>query len=276
MQGLGNDFIILDAINQRLENLDFAKLSQDLCDRNFGVGADGLILVLTSEQCDFKMRIFNADGSEPEMCGNGIRCFSRFVYEQKLTEKDVFSVETLAGTIVPALIIQDGEVNAVEVDMGKPVLAPTEIPVKNFSGKNVIAQPLEIAGQTFTFTAVSMGNPHAIFLVDDLKRLDIDKFGPLLENHPYFPNRTNVEFVQILSRNEAILIVWERGAGKTLACGTGACASVVAGILNQQLDRKVVMHLPGGDLSIEWQKSDDHVIMNGAAETVFKGEIEYS
>lgn len=275
MHGLGNDFIVLDGINQRLENMDYATLAVDLCDRHFGIGADGLILVLKSDKCDLMMRIFNSDGTEPEMCGNGIRCFARFCYENQLIEKDVFSVETLAGTIVPALVIQNGRVEAIEVDMGKPILSPADIPLSGIDMKHVIAHSISVSNQTFQFTAVSMGNPHAVVFTPDLQKISVQDIGPLIENHFYFPKKTNVEFVQVLSRKEAVLKVWERGAGITLACGTGACASVVAGVLNQILDRKVLMHLPGGDLSIEWQQSDDHVIMTGQSETVFKGEIDY-
>jgi len=271
MHGLGNDFIVIDGIHQRLEDLDFSKVAPVLCDRHFGIGADGVILVLNSATSDLKMRIFNADGSEPEMCGNGVRCFARFVYENKLIEKEIFSVETLAGPIVPALVVQNGIVQAIEVDMGKPILAPAEIPVAEFSTNHVINEPITIQNEIFNFTAVSMGNPHAVIFVDHLG--PINEIGPAIETHPYFPNKTNVEFIQVLSRQEIVLKVWERGAGETLACGTGACASVVAGILNQLLDRKVRVHLPGGDLNIEWQQTDEHVIMTGIADVVYTGEI---
>lgn len=275
MHSIGNDFIMIDAMNQRLEGMDYSQLAIDLCNRHFGIGADGLILILNSERCDLKMRIFNSDGSEAEMCGNGIRCFARFAFENKLIEKEIFSVETLAGIIVPALVIQEGSIIAVEVDMGKPILAPNEIPIKDINTKHVIAHPIEIEKKVYHFTAVSMGNPHAIIFVDQLKSIDIKKIGPLFENHTYFPNKINVEFTQILNRQEAVVKVWERGAGETLACGTGACAVVVAGVLNQLLDRKVLIHLPGGDLRIEWQQTDDHIIMIGDAQNVFKGEIAY-
>jgi diaminopimelate epimerase len=273
MQGLGNDFVVVDAINQTVDDSSLASLSEKVCDRHFGIGADGLILVLPSDHSDFKMRILNADGSEPQMCGNGIRCFARFVYEQGLTEKEVFSVETLAGVIVPALVMKDGKVISVEVDMGEPILERGRIPMAGGDAKNqVVSQPVELDGQTYLVTAVSMGNPHAVIFVDDLTAIDIEKIGPKFEHHPLFPERTNTEFVQILSPNEAVLIVWERGSGETLACGTGACAVTVAGVLNQKLGRKALIHLPGGDLSIEWQ-DDNHVMMTGPAELVFKGEI---
>lgn len=261
LHGLGNDFAVVDAINQRVDLNDASRISQLVCSRNFGVGADGLILVLPSSKNDIQMRIFNPDGSEPEMCGNGIRCFAKFVYENKMIEKDVFSVETGAGTIVPALILENGEVKAVEVDMGQPVYSK-------------INEELNVGGQTFRFTDVSMGNPHAVVFVDDLKALDIDRLGPLFENNPRFPKRTNTEFTQVINRKEAVVIVWERGAGETLACGTGACATLVAGVLNNKLDRKATIHLPGGDLLIEWQESDNHIMMTGPATSVYKGEIQ--
>jgi diaminopimelate epimerase len=274
MHGLGNDFIVVDAINQRFDDINLNQLAMDICNRNFGIGADGLILVLKSDKSDFKMRIFNADGSEPEMCGNGVRCFSKFVYDNKLIEKDIFSVETLAGIMVPALIIKDGFIEAIEVDMGKPILETNRIPVANINKEKVINEPIKVADQVFHFTGVSMGNPHAVVFVDDLQALDIDQIGPLFENHEYFPERVNTEFVQIINKNEIALIVWERGAGRTLACGTGASASVVAGILNGFLNPRVIVHLPGGNLIIEWQ-NDEELIMTGPAETVFKGEIDY-
>lgn len=274
MHGLGNDFIVIDAINQRLDELNLNQLAIDLCNRNFGIGADGLILVLKSDKSDFKMRIFNSDGSEPEMCGNGIRCFSKFLYDNKLVEKDIFSVETLGGIIVPALIIKDGFIEAIEVDMGKPVFGSNEIPIVGINKEKILNEPIKVANETFLFTAVSMGNPHAVVFVDDLQKLDIDTLGPLFETHPYFPEKVNTEFVQIINRNEIALIVWERGAGRTLACGTGAAASVAAGIMNGLLERRVIVHLPGGNLIIEWQ-NDEELIMTGPAETVFKGEIDY-
>ena len=274
MHGLGNDFIVIDAINQRLDELNLNQLATDLCNRNFGIGADGLILVLKSDKSDFKMRIFNADGSEPEMCGNGIRCFSKFLYDNKLVEKDIFSVETLGGIIVPALILKDGFIEAIEVDMGKPIFETKEIPVVGINKEKILNEPIRIANETFLFTAVSMGNPHAVVFVDDLQKIDIDTIGPLFETNSYFPEKINVEFVQIINRNEIALIVWERGAGRTLACGTGAAACVAAGIMNGLLERRVIVHLPGGNLIIEWQ-NDEELIMTGPAETVFKGEIDY-
>ncbi|MBT5954987.1 diaminopimelate epimerase [bacterium] len=273
MHGLGNDFILIDGINQRIDDKDLSSLARTMCDRNFGIGADGLIIALKSDSTDIKMRVINSDGSEPEMCGNGIRCFSKFVYEKKLIEKVVFSVETLAGNMVQALIIKDGVVVSVEVDMGEPILIAKDIPVVSDTDQ-AVCKPIDILGKTYEFTAVSMGNPHAVVFLDDLKTIDLEKIGPLFESHSNFPEKINTEFVQIVNPNESILIVWERGAGETLACGTGACASVVAGVLNKKCERKVKVHLPGGPLMIEWQEHDNHLVMTGPAELVFDGQIE--
>lgn len=274
MHGLGNDFILIDAINQRIDEAWMQAESANLCDRNFGIGADGVILVLDSEQFDFKMRIFNSDGSEPQMCGNGIRCFAKFVFEAGLIDKDIFSIETLAGPIVPALVLKNNQVQAIEVDMGPAILERGKIPV---AGGNptaqVISEPVEVDGQTYAVTAVSMGNPHAVIFVPDLTEINLEEIGPKFEHHALFPERINTEFVQIVNKSEAIMVVWERGAGETLACGTGACAVVVAGVLTGQLDRKVLVHLPGGDLSIEWQENDGHVMMTGPAQSVFSGKV---
>lgn len=274
LQGLGNDFVLINAISNRLDAINLSDLARRLCDRNFGIGADGLLLVLESSKSDIRMRIFNADGSEAQTCGNGLRCFAKFIYENQLIEKELFSVETLAGVAMPALIIKNNRVDAVEVDLGIPKLERSQIPMKGPAQDLVLAEALHVNGEEFSITAVSMGNPHAVVFVDDLKRVDLDRLGPLFEGHPVFPEHVNTEFVQILNRNEIVMIVWERGAGKTLACGTGACAAVVAGVLNNKLDRKVLVHLPGGRLNIEWQESDEHVVMTGPAEEVFHGEID--
>jgi diaminopimelate epimerase len=274
MHGLGNDFVVVDAVRQRFD-VDYSDFAQAVCDRNFGVGGDGLILVLPSDHSDLRMRIFNTDGSEPQMCGNGIRCFAKFAYEEGLVEKDVISVETLAGVMVITLGIQAGHVSSVEVDMGPPRLRRAEIPMLGGDpSSHVLRDVMDVKGQSFEVTAVSMGNPHAVIFVPDTQAIEIDVLGPLFERHAIFPERTNTEFVQIVSPTEAIMRVWERGAGETLACGTGACAVVVAGILNGLLSQKVTVHLPGGDLLIEWQQGDKHVIMSGPATLVFKGEIE--
>jgi diaminopimelate epimerase len=274
MQGTGNDFIVVDAINQRWEVTDTGAVAAALCDRHFGIGADGLILVLPSQTQDFKMRIFNADGSEPEMCGNGIRCFAKFVHDAGLSDLDVFSVETMAGPIVPALLKQDGVVVGVEVDMGEPRLQRKDIPMGFGDQTNrVVNEPLAIQGEHFLITGVSMGNPHAVIFCPDLSQVVVADLGPQIEIHPLFPEKTNVEFVQIISATEAKMQVWERGSGETLACGTGACAVLVAGVLTQRLSRKATIHLPGGSLGIEWQESNNHVIMSGPVKTVFTGQF---
>jgi diaminopimelate epimerase len=273
-QGIGNDFIIIDAINQRFDDLNFSQLSKRLCNRRIGIGADGLIIVAASQKTDFKMRIFNSDGSEAEMCGNGMRCLAKYVYQNKLIEKEVFSVETKAGIIVPALIIKNGQIDGIEVDMGLPKIKRKEIPMLGKPTENVINENLIVNKKTYKITGVSMGNPHAVVFVDNLQKIDLPKIGPLFEHHQAFPAGINTEFVQILNRNEAIMIVWERGAGATLACGTGACAVLVAGVLNNLLDRKALIHLPGGDLLIEWQIKDNRISLTGTATFVFRGEID--
>ncbi|MFT5170814.1 MAG: diaminopimelate epimerase, partial [Candidatus Marinamargulisbacteria bacterium] len=273
MHGLGNDFILINALDQRLDDFNLSEVSQQLCDRRMGVGADGVIYVLKSDQSDLQMRVYNSDGSEPEMCGNGIRCFAKYAYDEKIVDREVFSVETAAGIMVPALIVNEGRVNAVEVDMGEPSLEKSALSMTAGEKTQFINEPLIVDGLSFDVTCVSMGNPHAVVFVDDLKTIDLERLGPLFEKHEAFPKKTNVEFVQVISDSEAVVIVWERGAGETMACGTGACASVVAGVLNQKLSRKVNVHLPGGTLRIEWQASDKHVMMMGPATNVFKGEI---
>lgn len=274
LHGLGNDFIVIDAIHQQLPNQDVSTIAQALCDRHFGIGADGLILIETSTHSDLKMRIINSDGSEPQMCGNGIRCLARFAYENNLIDKEVFSVETLAGVIVPAVILTNGVVTAIEVDMGPPFLKNAEIPILGTPTNSTLNTPITVDGQLFNITTVSMGNPHAVVFIDRPEDIDIETIGPKFEHHSLFPERTNTEFVRIESRTEATMRVWERGAGETLACGTGACAVLVAGVCNGYLDRKATIRLPGGSLSIEWLTTTQHVMMTGPATLVFEGKIE--
>ncbi len=262
MQGAGNDFVLVDQYRNTetiLSEEELPDLAKKLCDRHFGIGADGLILVLPSQKADYRMRIFNSDGSEAEMCGNGIRCFTRYVWENSEEKKDVISVETLAGIIVPAPIVDGALFSGVEVDMGEPLV-------------EAVKEPLKIENLDYSINKISMGNPHCVIFVDDIQSVRLKDIGPIIENLPQFPNRTNVEFVQVISDREIILKVWERGAGETLACGTGACASVVAASVNGLTGRKVVVHLPGGDLGIEWTE-DGHVVMRGPAEKVFEGHI---
>jgi len=277
MHGLGNDFILIDCINKSLGDPSFLSyLAKKLCDRNFGIGADGLILILPSSKADLKMRIFNYDGSEAQMCGNGIRCFAKYVYENKLISKNKFAVETLAGIINPELIFQDlkdKKVLRIKVNMGTPKLRRREIPMNGENTPIVMDETLKInPEQTFKITCVSMGNPHCITFVNDVQSIPVDEIGPKIENHSLFPEKTNVEFIQILNRKEINFRVWERGVGETLACGTGACAALVATVLNNKTDRKATIHLPGGDLDVRWA-DDGYVYMTGPAELVFKGEM---
>lgn len=275
MHGLGNDFIVLDCTKQdmAISSESYHTLAKNLCDRHFGIGADGILLVLPSEQADICMRIINSDGSEAEMCGNGIRCFARYVYEAGIVQKDVITVETLAGIIIPRMILDDaGNIVSVAVDMGKPVLEKEQIPMVG-QGR-AVDQSIEIEDQTFQITAVSMGNPHCVVFVDDAENFPIAYWGPRIERSQYFPRKTNVEFVQVLNDKEVIMRVWERGAAVTLACGTGACATTVACILNGKTGNDVLLHLDGGDLQVRWDGEDQHVFMTGPAEEVFRGQIE--
>jgi diaminopimelate epimerase len=275
MQGLGNNFILVDCLNKLLNDISFlSSFTKKLCNRNFGIGADGLMLILPSSKADLRMRIFNFDGSEAEMCGNGIRCFAKYVYENKIVTKSKFTVETLAGIIIPELIMVNKKVSGVKVDMGIPKLRRREIPMLGEDSPTVIDETLKVnPGQIFKITCVSMGNPHCIIFTDDVKSIAVSEIGPQIENHPLFPQKTNVEFIQVLNRKEVNFRVWERGVGETLACGTGACASLVASILNKKTDRQTLIHLPGGDLDIYWA-DDGHVYMTGPAELVFRGEME--
>ena len=275
MHGLGNDFILIDCLYKSLGNSSFLSyLAKKLCNRNFGIGADGLILILPSSKADLRMGIFNYDGSEAQMCGNGIRCFAKYAYENKLVSKNKFTVETLAGIIIPELTISNNKILGVKVNMGIPKLRRRDIPMAGEDTPTVVDEILKInPEQIFKISCVSMGNPHCIIFVDDVQSTPVDEIGPKIENHPFFPEKTNVEFIHILNRKEINFKVWERGVGETLACGTGACASLVASVLNKKTDRKATIHLPGGDLDIQWA-DDGHVYMTGPAELVFKGEIE--
>ena len=270
MHGLGNDYVYMNAIHQHIE--DESTLAQFVSNRNFGIGSDGLILICKSEKADFKMRMFNSDGSEAEMCGNGIRCVGKFVYDKGLTQKTEVTIETLAGIKTVQLNVKNGKVETVKVDMGEPILEPKEIPVIS-EEKPVKNLNLKAEDKEFVFTCVSMGNPHAITIVDNTKEFDVEKYGKVLEVNKAFPNKTNVEFIEIVDKNNIKMRVWERGAGETLACGTGACASVVACVLNNLTERNVNVELLGGKLEIEWNKNDNHVYMTGPAVTVFEGEL---
>ena len=274
MHGLGNDFILNDRLNKSLgDSLFLSYLAKKLCNRNFGIGADGLILILPSSKADLGMRIFNYDGSEAQMCGNGIRCFAKYAYENKLVSKNKFTVETLAGIITPELIFKDKEISGIKVDMGIPKLKRREIPMEGKNAPTVVDETFKIDSKyVFKITCVSMGNPHCIIFVNNVQSIPVNEIGPKIENYPLFPEKTNVEFIQILNKQEINFRVWERGVGETLACGTGACAALVAAVLNKKTDRKATIHLPGGDLDIEWIENGS-VYMTGPAELVFRGEM---
>lgn len=268
MQGCGNDFILVES-SLIIMDEDLTELAKKLCDRNFGIGADGLIISHPSETSDFRMQIINSDGSEPEMCGNGIRCFAKYLNMSGKTDKNDIEVETLAGIIRPSLV-GNSDNSQIKVDMGEPIFAPEQIPVAGFNGDKVINQNLEIEGKIFKINMVSMGNPHCVIFVDSFEDLDFNYWGPVIESFNAFPKKTNVEFVIVENRNNLRVKVWERGAGPTLACGTGACATLAAAVLNDLADKKANVHLPGGTLEIEWQ-DDNRIIMTGPAEVSFAG-----
>ncbi|WP_277237456.1 diaminopimelate epimerase [Merdimonas faecis] len=270
MQGLGNDYVYVNCMEQMVE--DAAETARRVSDRHFGIGSDGLILICPSDKADFEMRMYNADGSRGEMCGNGIRCVGKYVYDYGLTDKTSLSVETLGGIKHLFLEVEGGKVSLVKVDMGPAILEPEKIPV-TAEGSRVVDEPLQVDGKTFRMTCVSMGNPHAVIYVDDVQGMDLEKTGPSFENHERFPNRINTEFAHVLDRNTVEMRVWERGSGETLACGTGACAVAVASILNGYTEDQVTVRLLGGDLKIEWDRETNKVYMTGPAEVVFDGEI---
>ncbi|MCI9007460.1 MAG: diaminopimelate epimerase [Lachnospiraceae bacterium] len=279
MQGLGNDYVYVNCFQEKVENP--SEMAKRISDRHFGVGADGLILIGPSEQADFEMAMYNADGSRGEMCGNGIRCVAKYVYDYGLTDKTSISVETLGGIKYLDLTIEDGKAVLVRVDMGRPELRAREIPIicEAADGESaadeaqVIDEPIVVGGMEYRMTGVSMGNPHAVVFLEDVEGFDIEKIGPKFENHERFPRRINTEFVRIIDRERIEMRVWERGSGETLACGTGACAAVVASILNGLAGRKVTVKLKGGDLLVEWDQESGKVYMTGPAEVVFDGEI---
>ncbi|MGG4141934.1 diaminopimelate epimerase [Paenibacillus algorifonticola] len=271
MHGLGNDFIVIAGEQQLPDNA--ARLAIELCNRFFGIGADGLVYILPSEHADFRMRIINSDGSEAEQCGNAIRCVAKYVYDNGLTNKELITIETLgAGAQAVQLRVEGGKVQSVRVDMGEPILNGLAVPT-TVDQEQVVEHPIEVDGHEFRFTAVSMGNPHCVIYVEDAANFDLAAWGPKLETHPMFPRKINVEFVTVNSREHTEMRVWERGAGPTLACGTGACATVVASVLNGYTDRTATVSLKGGDLLIEWNEADNHVYMTGPAAEVFRGSL---
>lgn len=272
MQGLGNDYVYIDCINGK-EPIDIKNLTNRLSNRHFGVGSDGLILLCKSKVADLKMRMFNSDGSEAQMCGNGIRCVAKLAYELGLICEEITTIETLSGIKTLKLNIVNGKVKTVEVDMGAPILEATKIPVSSsakIEDKKVKAE-VKVKNKKIELTCVSMGNPHAVTFVNNIKNFKVAEYGPILENADIFPEKVNIEFVEVVDKNNIKMRVWERGSGETLACGTGACSSVVASRLNGYTDRKVNVQLLGGNLEIEW-KPNNHVHMTGPAVTVFKGE----
>lgn len=272
MQGIGNDYVYVNCFEETVA--DPEKVSEIISDRHFGIGADGLVLIMPSDKADFRMRMFNADGSEGNMCGNATRCIGKFVYDNHLTDKTNITLETRSGIKKLTLYPENGKVKTVLVDMGKAVLKPADIPM-NVSGDTFINKPITVDGKEVFITAVSMGNPHAVTYVDDVDSLELEKIGPSFENHPLFPERVNTEFIKILDESTMQMRVWERGSGETWACGTGACAATAASVLNGYFphDKEITVKLRGGDLFITY-KSDGTVLMRGPAETVFTGEID--
>ncbi len=268
MHGIGNDYVYVNCFEQSVEQPE--KLAVAISDRHFGVGSDGLVLICPSTQADVRMRMFNPDGSESEMCGNAIRCVAKYACEHGLSDKNPMQIETGNGVLTIELTIENDKVSAARVNMGPPILEAPRIPVA-VDDTPVINRQIEVVGIPMEMTCVSMGNPHAIFFVEDVAGVAVEKLAPQIENNPLFPQRTNVHWVQVLSRDELIMRTWERGAGVTLACGTGASAVCVAGVLTERTDRKITAHLPGGDLQLEWNKSDNCVYMSGPATEVFTG-----
>ncbi len=274
MHGCGNDYVYIDGAREKVRQEEKTGLVQRLSDRHFGIGGDGVIFINPSQEADFEMEMYNMDGSRAEMCGNGIRCVAKFVYDRGLTDRTHISIASCGKIKYLDLTVEDGKVSTVKVNMGSPILTAGEIPVIARNGEDrVIGQDIEVDGSIYQMTCVSMGNPHAVVFVEDAAGLDLEKIGPLFENHALFPKRVNTEFVKILDRDTVEMRVWERGTGETLACGTGACAAAVAGILNGLTNDTVTVKLPGGCLSVQWDRERNLVYMTGPAATVFEGEI---
>ncbi|NLL71990.1 MAG: diaminopimelate epimerase [Clostridiales bacterium] len=270
MQGCGNDYVYVDATKEKIDNI--SDVAIQVSNRHFGVGSDGLILIKSSNKADFFMDMYNNDGSRGKMCGNGIRCVGKYVYDNGLTDKNQLKIETLSGIKTLDLTIENGKVALVTVDMGSPIFSPKDIPVKS-DKEEIINEPIIIGDKEYRVTCMSMGNPHAVVFVDNTEEIPLTEIGPIFENHEMFPDRVNTEFVQVIDRNHIKMRVWERGSGETLACGTGACASVVASVLNNHTDHEVRVSLLGGDLYIKYDREKNLVYMTGDAVTVFTGEI---
>lgn len=267
-QGTGNDFVMIDCLKE--PEADYVSAAVELCDRHYGIGADGILLVLPSDKADIRMQIINADGSEAEMCGNGIRCFASYVYEKGYVKSEEFTVETGAGILVPKIMEKHGAEAMVKVDMGEPILEGEKIPVAGYGMNRIVAEPITVKDKEFKMTCVSMGNPHCVIFVDDAENFPIHEYGPLVERHEKFPKRVNAEFIQVIDRKHLRMRVWERGAAVTLACGTGACATTTAAILNDFTDCNIEIQLDGGKLNIEWA-DNNHLYMTGPAVQVFAG-----
>ena len=271
MQGLGNDYIYVNCLEESVT--DAPALARKISDRHFGVGSDGLVLILPCEEADFRMRMFNADGSEAEMCGNASRCVGKYIHDRGLSDREEIRLMTGAGVKILKLTVKDGKTQGVRVNMGEPVLDPVSIPVK-VQGDKAIGVPVETKGMQLRMTCVSMGNPHAVIFVDDADSFDVHGIGAALETDPLFPNKTNVEFVTVKDRRHLRMRVWERGSGETLACGTGACATLTAAVLNGLSERKAVLELNGGPLTVEWDPADNCIYQEGPAEFVFDAEYD--
>lgn len=271
MQGLGNDYIYIYTDRDRIP--DPGKLALQISDRHFGIGSDGLVLILPSDTADFTMDMYNADGSRGRMCGNAIRCVGKYVFERGHTQKTTLTIETLSGVKTLNLNVRDGKVRSVSVDMGAPVFEASRIPVISDSTE-AIEEPIRVGEIEYKMTCVSMGNPHAVIFTENIDSLDLTRIGPLFEKHPRFPDRINTEFIEVTDHKNLRMRVWERGAGETLACGTGACAALAAAVRTGRCDRGAVVHLRGGDLRIDWQNDADGIIMTGGAEFVFDGWLE--
>ncbi|MGN1097868.1 MAG: diaminopimelate epimerase [Clostridia bacterium] len=272
MHGIGNDYIYVNCFEETVR--DPHKAARELSDRHFWIGSDGLVLIKPSETADFEMDMYNSDGSQAEMCGNAIRCVGKYVYDNGMTDKTNISISTKAGIKYLTLTVENGRVALVRVDMGEPILKPELVPCL-YEGETAVSRPITVEGKEYKVTCVSMGNPHAVVYVDDVDGLEIEKIGPYFETHEMFPKKTNTEFAKVLSPTEVQMRVWERGAGETWACGTGACGTLVATVLNGLCERKATIKLRGGDLLVEWDEKTNHVFMTGPAATVFTTEIDY-
>lgn len=273
MHGCGNDYVYINGFVEKLAQEEKPDFVRRVSDRHFGIGSDGVIFINPSEEADFEMEMFNADGSRSEMCGNGIRCVAKYVHDRGLTDREQFSIISGGQIKYMDLTVQNGETVAVRVDMGEPELIAKKVPVVA-DAERAVDEPITVCGREYRMTCVSMGNPHAVVFMEDVAGLKIEELGPYFENHERFPRRTNTEFVQVLDKDRVSMRVWERGTGETLACGTGCCATAVACVLNGKTDRKIVVQVLGGELTIEWDEKSNHVFMTGPAEFVFDGETE--